>query len=114
MRGIGRGGRGDGMSSKRMGQRDEVRRNEEGRGGGVMREWNSVTWRWEREGEGAQEWYWLLISEGSHSPTSRFMGAWAVGGSASSYARFVYFTSSSLACANTEAEFSHRPLPGLC
>ena len=48
MRGIGRGGRGDGMSSKRMGQRDEVRRNEEGRGGGVMREWNSVTWRWER------------------------------------------------------------------
>lgn len=37
-------------------------------------------------------------------PTSRCMGAWAVGGSASSHSSSVYAASSSLACANTEAE----------
>lgn len=36
---------GDGVSSKKLGQRGGVRRNEEGRGGGVVRECSSVTWR---------------------------------------------------------------------
>ena len=49
----------------------------------MMREWNSVTRRWAWYSEGAQDWCWLLRSGGSYSPTSRLMGAWAVGGSTS-------------------------------
>lgn len=41
----------------------------------MMKEWNSsVTWRWARQDEGAQDRYWLLQSGGSHSAPSRLNG----------------------------------------
>lgn len=102
---------GDGVSSKRMGKRYVVRKNEEGRGGGVTRERNSVTHRWARWDKGARTplWCCLLRSGGSHSPVSRHMGAWFVGGSASTYFSCVFCLLQSCLCQHGGRKFSHRP-----
>lgn len=35
-----------------------------------------MTWRWEREGEGAQDWYWLLRALNLSPPDSWGPGLW--------------------------------------